>query len=345
MHNCFPPVSWIEDPRLVAPLQAGWLARAGHGRQFHVNGLVALFLAALAAPSAAPAAPDSPFQVDRLADGVMLFRPVQQSASRTNSLVIEREDDLLVVEGQPTAEAARELLAVISQHNSRPVRYLVISHPHAEAGGGASAFPEGTMVIASVDCRKALQDPRYDFGAEMRTRAGESWAEPARRMPTLVVRGPTDLDDPINPVQLFTVQQSHSSGDMLLYLPKHDLLYTGGILALDRNPFAGDANVGGWLGVLNNISKQAPKIVVSLHGPAVDVQAIRAQRDAFAWMRGQVEAGFLEDLPLEEIPKRVLQTPGIEQYFDAKAQPSFLALFVKQVLEESVQQRRKRGLM
>jgi glyoxylase-like metal-dependent hydrolase (beta-lactamase superfamily II) len=312
-----------------------------------VIGLATLSLATLALANPTVATETAAFLVDPIAEGVMLFRPAQPSYRRANSLLVERDDGLLLVDAQPTPEAARELLAAISRVSSRSVRYLVLSHPHAEAAGGASAFPENVLLVASADCKKALADAEYDFGAEVRAAvgAGTRWEEPPRRMPTLIVHGPTDLDDRKRPVHLFTVGQGHSSGDMLLYMPELDLLYMGGLVAQNRNPFAGDANVGSWLALLNNISKQSPKIVVSLHGPVMDVQAVRAQRDAFAWVRGQVESGFLEDLPLERIRQHVLEAPGVDQYFDAQARPSFFPVLVEQVLEESVENRRKRGLM
>lgn len=296
----------------------------------------------------AAAAGRAPFETVTLAPGVLLFRPTEGRTDLTNSLVIERADGLLVVESQPTPVAARELLAAIGKSTKKPIRYLAVSHPHAESAGGASAFAESVLLIGHYSSREALASAEQDFGAEMRARAPDpaAWVEPPRRLPVLLVYGRMDLADSTNPVELRTLQRAHSAADLVVYVPAHKLLYVGGLLAQDRNPYAAaDADVGGWVAVLNQISKEAPDTVVALHGPAVGIQGIRTQRDALAWVRGQVEGGFIDQIPLEGIPQHVLQTPGIESRFDLTASPSFVQALVERVLEESVEQRRKRGIM
>src|SRR6185503_15148986 len=118
----------------------------------------ATLAAALLAILTLSAAEPRPFTEEKLAEGVHLFRPADPSSARSNSLVVVRQDGLLVVDAQPTPEAARELLAAARSVSSLPVRYLVLTHPHAEAAGGASAFPDSTLVIGSAGCRFAMTD-------------------------------------------------------------------------------------------------------------------------------------------------------------------------------------------
>jgi glyoxylase-like metal-dependent hydrolase (beta-lactamase superfamily II) len=296
-------------------------------------------LAALATVAAAP------FAVDPLADGVYLFRPAGDTAGRANSLVVERRDGVLVVDAQPTPQAARELLEEIARRIGKPVRYLVLSHPHADAAGGAAAFPDPVVLVGSAGCRDALLDPAFDFGGEARARAASAWAEPPRRAPVVVLFAKTVLADERNAVELFPVSRGHSSGDLMVQLPGPDVLYAGDLLFPDGNPFAGDADVGGWLETLNQIVRESPRVTVPLRGPALAIEAIRAQRDALAWVRGEVEAGFADRLPLEEVAQRVLDAPDIEKRFSRTASPSFLPGLVERVIAESVERRRKRGTM
>ena len=69
----------------------------------------------------ASCAENQPFVVDTLLDGVWLFRAPEHPTSHTNSLVIEREAGLLVVESQPSPEAARQLLRAIAGVSTKPV--------------------------------------------------------------------------------------------------------------------------------------------------------------------------------------------------------------------------------
>jgi len=138
--------------------------------------------------SAAAAADASPFRLERLGEGIHFVRPADPSDPlRTNALLVQRDDGPLVVESQPTEAAAREMLAAIRAVEPRPVRYLVLSHAHAESSGGAGAFPAETLVIASRRARVALEDPGFDTGAEARARSA-AWRPPERpRLPTLVL--------------------------------------------------------------------------------------------------------------------------------------------------------------
>jgi glyoxylase-like metal-dependent hydrolase (beta-lactamase superfamily II) len=287
-----------------------------------------------------------PFNAETLADGVYLIRPAHGRPDLANSLVVERDDGLLVVDAQPTPGAAGLLLAAIARLSPKPVRYLVISHPHSESAGGASAFPDSTLIAASEACRLLIDDAEFDFGAESRLLSGNKgeWQPPERVAPTLVVTATTTLDDPNNPVEMNPLQPAHTAGDMLIVLPKANIVYAGALLPLDRNPYAEDADIGGWLNALNRISRMAPELVVPLRGPAVDPVELRRRRDGFAWLRGQVEECFINQINPHRMPHHILALPDASKHFDLEAEPSFLEGVVMKSAMEGVEHRKKRGV-
>src|SRR5262245_4266973 len=202
-----------------------------------------LFLSILGASGGA-AAPETarPFTEETLSEGVHLFRPATEGSGRSNSLVVVRQDGLLVVDAQPTPQAARELLGAIKAVSSLPVRYLVLTHPHAEAAGGATAFPESTLVIGAAGCRFAMADPQYDFGGESRREAKDpaAWREPERRPPVLSLTASTMLEDPKHRVVLVPVPRAHTRGDLLVSVPDAGVLAVGHLVGGSRNPYPGD---------------------------------------------------------------------------------------------------------
>ncbi len=286
-----------------------------------------------------------PFEVESLAEGVYLLRPEADRDDLTNSLVIEREDGLLVVESQPSPDAASELLAAVAQLSSRPLRYLVLSNAHAETAGGAAAFPVSTLVIATLGARDALGDPGFGFGSEMRARVGRSWTAPPIRPPVLVLHARTEFDDPLNEVELLPLGQAHSSTDLMVLLPNQNILYAGAILFPDRNPYAADADVGGWLSVLNHIAKLRPARAIPLRGEPLDVRQVRMQRDSLAWLRGRVELGFIDRVPADRLTDWVLDSDELGEHFDLQAEPSFLRGLIDRVVADAVTERKKRGRM
>ncbi len=288
----------------------------------------------------APRAGES-FVFESLAEGVHLVRPAHATESRTNSLVVEREDGLLVAASQPSPAAARELLAAIEARLGRPLRYLALPHSHADAAGGASAFPESMLVIGTSGYLEALRDPEYDFGAETRIRslASPAWSEPPRRLPTLVLEAKTLLDDPKNPVELLPFGRVHSRGDMLLILPRSGIFFGGALLAPGRDPYAGDAQIASWMAALNHLVREAPRVLIPLRGASVDLETLRAQRDGFAWLQGQVNSGLSDRLSHDAILSSILEHAGLSERFASDS--PFLIGLIERAIEEAAATRAK----
>ncbi len=307
------------------------------------NATAAVLLPLFAAAALSPARATDSFRVEELAPGVQLFRPAPDADGGSNSLVVDRDDGLLVVGAQPSPALARELLAAIAKHTGKQVRYLILPHSHAEAAGGATAFPGSTLVIGSPGCLEALQDQDYEFGAEARMRASDpsSWAEPPRRLPALVPQAKTLLIDPRNGVELLPFAAGHSAGDMAVYLPGSDIFFAGAITFPDRSPYGGDADTGIWIGALNHLIGQGPRIVVPLRGPVQDVASLRIQRDSLAWLRAKIAEGLMDRLPIDEIRERVLEAEDIGERF--RTDSPFLPLLVEHATQEAWDKRTRRG--
>jgi len=317
-------------------------------RRAAVRSTLALLLALGGLPARAQSAGAGPrFEALSVADGVWVLRPVAGARGGCNSLLVERQDGLLVVDSQPSPEDARELLSVVARTSPKPVRYLVLSHAHAESAGGASAFPESTLVIGSSETLAALRDPDFDFGAETRDRSEDprTWVAPEIRMPALVIYGRAELEDPLNRVELLPLGHAHSTSDLAVVVSGPGVLWAGAVLFPDRNPYAGDANVGGWVATLNHIAKLQPAVVVPQRGDPLDTRGVRLQRDALAWVRGQVELAFIDGVPPEQIPDRILGSDELATHFDPDAAPPFLRILFQQAVDEAVAERRKRGLL
>jgi glyoxylase-like metal-dependent hydrolase (beta-lactamase superfamily II) len=305
---------------------------------------------ACALVAAGASAADSPkriggFDATELARGVTLLTAASP-ARPTNSLVVERRDGLLVIDAQPTVEGGRALLAAIAKLSKQPVRYLVLTHPHADTAGGAAAFPAGTLVVATTGARDRLADPAYDFAGEMRLRAPDSTASaaPERPAPVLVSDGPFTLDDPDRRVVVYPLPRAHCQGNLWVEIPQAGILAVGDLVVGDRNPYAGDASITQWVALLNDLARAEGTRIVPLSGPPVDLDVVRQLRDAFAWARSRINKGFIDLEPPDQIVDRALADPKTATWFDLTARPSFVRTVFDRIYEETVEERRKRGV-
>jgi glyoxylase-like metal-dependent hydrolase (beta-lactamase superfamily II) len=287
------------------------------------------------------------FAIDDLSEGVYLLRPVPGRQELSNSLVVERDDGVLVVGAQASPAAARELQVAIAGLTGKTIRYLVLTSAHADSAGGAAAFPESTLVVGTVGARDSLRDPAFDFGAEVRLRSSNPrrWEAPEKRLPGMVIHSRVELEDPVNEVELLPLLHAHSRSDMMVLLPNQNILYCGAVLFPDRNPYGGDASVGGWLSTLNHIAKMNPALAIPLRGEPLDTRRVRVERDALAWLRGQIDLGFVNRIDPERMTDWVLDSEDVSRHFDVEASPAFARGVIDRALEETIRDRKKRGLM
>ena len=286
------------------------------------------------------------FEIESLAPGIQVYRNVSKGPPGINSLVVERADGLLVIGAQATPEGASALLATLAKSGKKPVHYLVLTHPHATSCGGASAFPAGTLVVSSDLTRELLADSSYDVGAEERARASDpgTWIEPPRVLPVLHASAPLTLDDPEHRVVLYPIRQSHARGDLWAEIPGTGIVAVGGLVTGDRNPYARDGNVHNWIGALNELARDGLTAIVPDSGRVLSVADVRAMRDALAWARQRVQQAFIDLVPREEVVARVLADPELPSRLDVRASPSFARIVVERVFEETLEDRRRRGM-
>ena len=305
-----------------------------------------IVVAALLLAPILAAPPDAVFHVETLADGVHLYRPGDAEKERTNALVIEREDGLLIVGAQPTPAAARELIGAVGRRVDGEIRYLVLPHSHAEAAGGTLAFPGSTLVIATQAFGEALDDEQYDFGAEARLRASPpaTWQPPARPAATLLLDARVVLADTRNKVEIVPFGGLHSSGDMLVRVGDDNVIYVGALIFPNGDPYAGhdprDSDIARWTRQLSQLIREHPQTLVPLRGPVIGFDELRRQRNALSWLQAQVDDGMADDLSLEQVRDRILAAESIGDHFDVDS--PFLPSFIDKAIDEVVIDRRKR---
>jgi len=120
---------------------------------------VALY--AQSAQSAQGVAPDS-FVVQRIADGMYAFvrREPPAMALNSNSVAIVTDSDVIVVDAEFTAAAARGVIAALRHITSKPVTYVVNTHWHDDHTAGDRAYLDAypnAHVIAQVNTASAMR--------------------------------------------------------------------------------------------------------------------------------------------------------------------------------------------
>jgi len=273
-------------------------------RSFGALASLVLAMAAAAQPTIHPqavkVAPDS-YMVQGLS-------ALGSSANRnfiSNAGFVVTQDGVLVVDALGSPALARELLAEIRRITTVPVRYVVLTHYHADHIYGLQAFKEaGATVIAHQAGREYLNSDT----AALRLQASREELAPAVDAQTRLVPADRWIDGRTT-LQMggldFVLQPAgpaHTPEDLVVWVPQLKLLFAGDLVFRGRIPFVGQADSGRWITALDTLLAFDARIIVPGHGPAsANARAdLELTRDYLAYLRKTMGEAARNMDPFEE---------------------------------------------
>jgi glyoxylase-like metal-dependent hydrolase (beta-lactamase superfamily II) len=171
-------------------------------------------------PGGAAAEPPPPST--KLADGVYRINGAY------NALAVEFEDYIVVVEaGQNVARGQAIVDEVKKIFPSKPIRYVVNSHPHSDhAGGLAPLVSEGATIVTHNNNKEFFERA---FSAP-RTLVGDNLAKTRRKPKVEGVGARRVFKDDNHSLELHyitdtDIEKVHSDGILVAYLPKEKILF------------------------------------------------------------------------------------------------------------------------
>ncbi|ASU85001.1 MBL fold metallo-hydrolase [Nocardiopsis gilva YIM 90087] len=226
-----------------------------------------------------------------LADGVYALT----AEGDPNVGAIEGEDFLVCFEALATPVAARTWLKKLREHTDKPIRYLVLSHYHAVRVLGASAFDADVIVAHenthALIAERGEQDWASEYGRMPRLFA-EPDSIPGLTWPTATFsdRFTIDLGGDRGDLVLQYCGRGHTEGDIVAWLPKHKILFTGDLVEAQAALYTGDAFHHDWAtGTLDRVADFGAEALIGGRG------AVAKGADACAAAVDQTR-GFLDTM-------------------------------------------------
>ena len=235
----------------------------------------------LASALCCAAAPQSQLQPQKVAEGVWFVQGEAALGSAANRNFISNagfvitDDGVVVIDALGSPALGTALIESIRRLTTQPIRYLIVTHYHADHVYGLQAFkaigatilahPEGREYLNSDTAQRRLEASRQDIfpwiDENTRLVSADRWLDAAD---TSLRVGSFDF-------VIRHVGPAHTPEDLIVFVPKLGVLFAGDLVFRGRIPFVGQADSQNWIASLGRLIELHPKVIVPGHGPASEV--------------------------------------------------------------------------
>jgi glyoxylase-like metal-dependent hydrolase (beta-lactamase superfamily II) len=234
-----------------------------------------------------------------------------------NSAVQVGDDGVLVVDTQ-FAELSDKILAAIHTLSSKPLRYVVNTHAHADHTGGNEPIARAGITITGGNVAFALFNA--DKGAAVIAHENVLLSMTQRKPPAANGALPTDTyftdqkDLYFNgePVLLLYQPAAHTNGDTVVHFRGSDVIVAGDVFVTTTYPVIDEAaggNIEGIIAALNRIIKiavpadkaEGGTLIVPGHGRLCDEADVVHYRDMVTIIRDRIAAMIKQGMTLAQV--------------------------------------------
>lgn len=173
-----------------------------------------------------------------------------------NSGVIIGDDSVMVIEAQATPRLARAVIDEIRKVTDKPISHLALTHYHAVRVLGASAFGAGQVIMSEKARAMVVERGQEDWDSEFARfpRLFEGHEEiPGLTWPTTTFHGRMSVYLGKRRIDLMHLGRAHTAGDIVIYVPDQNVMFTGDIVEYKSACYCGDGHFHDWPGTLDRI--------------------------------------------------------------------------------------------
>ena len=223
----------------------------------------------------------------------------------SNAGVIITGEGVVIFDALGTPSLAQKLLRLIREKTDQPIRYVIVSHYHADHIYGLQVFEEaGAHIIAPKGAEIYLNSENAQNRLEERRVSLYPWVDEHTHLvePDEYIDTAKTLSIDGVKLSLNYLGAAHSDGDLSLYVEPDRVLFSGDVIFEGRVPFVGDADTRHWLETLEKMKLAKLTALVPGHGPAASnpQKAIELTRNYLAYLREQLGKAVEEFIPFDE---------------------------------------------
>ena len=186
-----------------------------------------------------------------------------------------------------------------------PVRYVIVTHYHADHVYGLQVFKDaGAIIVAHQAGRQYLTSDTARLRLEASREELFPWIDEKTRLVPADrwLSADTVIEIGGERLHLRHAGPAHTAEDLVVYAERAQVLFAGDLVFRGRIPFVGHADSEGWIGALGGLIALKPALVVPGHGPVSTdpLPDLEMTRNYLAFLRKSMGGAAANLEPFEE---------------------------------------------
>ena len=230
--------------------------------------------------------------------------PTYENSGHNNNLsFIITSEGVVVINAGANYLLAQALHAEIKSRTEQPVKYVVLENGQGHAMLGSNYWQEhGATVIAHEDAAQEIETNGYEIIERMRTRQRDKAMGTQLTRPDLTFQERHVIELGGEHIELINLGPAHSPGDIVVWLPKRKIAFSGDLAFHQRLlPVFDHTDTAGWLETWGAFVDLGAEIIVPGHGVPTDISEVEKYTyDYLSYMRAQMRKLLDDDGVLED---------------------------------------------
>ncbi|MCK5002314.1 MAG: MBL fold metallo-hydrolase [Gammaproteobacteria bacterium] len=239
-----------------------------------------LILAAVFLPAVASANEYAPIgvdmQVEKMSEHVYYVMGKAGIATDNEGFIsnagfIVTNEGVVVFDALGTPSLAAALLERIRKITNQPIKYVVMSHYHADHIYGLQVFKQaGATIYAPEGSADYIHSEAAANRLEERQLSLYPWVNDDTEIvvPDVIIDSSHQLKLGGLDFSINYLGKAHSDGDLAMLVEQDRVLFSGDIIFEGRVPFVGNADTKHWLKTLTELETGGLAALIPGHGPA-----------------------------------------------------------------------------
>ncbi len=196
----------------------------------------------------------------------------------------------VIVTDPINADAAAWLKTEIAQRFGQPIKYLVLSHDHADHSSGGEVFADTAVVVAHENAKRTIIGEKRPTAVPDITFADRMTIELGGKSVELIYPG-----------------RSHSDNLIVMHFPQERALFTVDFISVNRLPYRdlSDSYFPDWIEAIKRVEALDFDILVPGHGPMGTKVDASAHREYIEELYNQVVAAARAGQSVDDMKRNI----------------------------------------